>query len=80
MIKIRKGTQILDVPVKAYKEFYAVAGWEQVKEEKTVSAIERKIRSMTNKDLKELAQSKGIETAGVSKKTLVDALIQKMHE
>lgn len=30
MIKIRRGTQILTVPVKAYKDFYQATGWSQI--------------------------------------------------
>ena len=38
MIKIRRGTQILTVPVKAYKDFYQAVGWSQiVPETETVS-------------------------------------------
>lgn len=80
MIKIRKGTQILTVPVKAYKDFYQAVGWSQIVPEKpVVSAWETKIKSLTNKELKQLAQERGLEVAGVSKKALTEALI-KMGE
>lgn len=80
MIKIRKGTQILTVPAKAYKEFYSQAGWlEIVPEKPKVSKWEAKIASLTNKELKQLAQERGLEVAGVSKKALTEALI-KMGE
>lgn len=80
MIKIRRGTQILTVPAKAYKEFYSQAGWSEIAPQKPmVSAWETKINSLTNKELKQLAQERGLEVAGVSKKALTEALI-KMGE
>lgn len=80
MIKIRRGTQILTVPTKAYKEFYSQAGWlEIVPEKPKVSKWEAEVAGLTNKELKQLAQERGLEVAGVSKKALTEALI-KMGE
>lgn len=107
MIKIRRGTQILTVPVKAYKDFYQANGWSQIVPEsqavpevitpkkavvpervvvpepetvsQAVSEWEQHIKSLTNKELKQLAQERGLEIAGASKKALTEALI-KMGE
>lgn len=77
MIKIRRGTQILSVPVKAYKDFYQAVGWSQIVPEKPkVSEWETKVKSLTNKELKQLAQERGLEIAGASKKALTEALIK----
>lgn len=73
MIEIRRGTQILTVPTTAFEQFYKLAGWQKV--EKPVSSWESEVRSLSNSELKKLAQEKGIETAGVSKKALIEALI-----
>ena len=74
MIKVRKGTQVAEIPTGAYKSFYKAAGWAILKEEKPETPLEKEIKSMTNAELKEYAQSKGIKTAGVSKKSLIEAL------
>lgn len=98
MIKIRRGTQILTVPVKAYKDFYQANGWSQIVPEsqavpevitpkkaavpepetvsQAVSEWEQHIKSLTNKELKQLAQERGLEIAGASKKALTEALIK----
>lgn len=74
MIKIRRGTQILTVPAKAYKEFYSQAGWSEIVQK--ASEWETKIKGLNNKELKQLAQERGLEVAGVSKKALTEALIK----
>lgn len=73
MIEIRRGTYVLTVPAAAFEQFYKIAGWQKV--EKPVTSLESKIRSLSNSELKKLAQEKGIETAGTSKKALIEALI-----
>lgn len=78
MIKIRRGTQILTVPAAAFKQFYQLAGWEKV--EKPVSTWENKVRNMSNSELRNLAQEKGIKVAGVSKKALVETLVNSDGE
>ena len=74
MVKIRKGTQILSVPAKAYKEFYQANGWVEIVQK--ASEWETKIKGLNNKELKQLAQERGLEVAGVSKKALTEALIK----
>lgn len=74
MIKVRKGTQIAEIPTGAYKAFYKAAGWKIFEEPKQETELEKEIKSMTNAELKEYAKSKGIKTAGVSKKSLIEAL------
>ena len=76
MIKIRKGSQILTVPQSSYKEFYRVAGWSEIEEKPTMSPWEKKVKSSSMNELKELAREKGIDTAGVSKKTLIATLLK----
>lgn len=78
MVKIRKGTQILNVPTAAFNEFYKAAGWEKV--ERPVSSWENKVRSLSNSELRNLAQEKGIKAAGVSKKALIETLINSNEE
>jgi len=77
MIKIRRGTQILTVPTKAFKEFYQIAGWQRVVATPKVSSWESKLREMSNADLKKLAQERGLKVAGASKKSLIEALIEQ---
>lgn len=72
MIKVRKGTQVAEIPAGAYKSFYKAAGWVEVKKQET--PLQKEIKSMSNTELKKYAQSKGIETAGVSKKSLIETL------
>lgn len=74
MIKIRKGTQILTVPARSFKEFYEIAGWQQIVPQ--TSSWEKEIKGLSNAELKKLAQDRGLETAGVSKKTLVETLLK----
>lgn len=75
MVKIRKGTRILSVPKSAFAEFYRSAGWEEIKP--VVSNWEKEVKGMSNADLKKVAQDKGIKTAGVSKKALIETLIKE---
>ena len=75
MIEIRRGTQILTVPTTAFEQFYKLAGWQKI--EKPISSWESKVRSLSNSELKKLAQEKGIETAGVSKKALIELLVNQ---
>lgn len=75
MLKIRKGTQIIEVPTGAFKSFYKSAGWTEFKEVKQVSTREQEIRAMSNDELKKLAKEKGIKTAGISKKALIETLL-----
>ena len=74
MIKIRKGTQIIEIPTGAFKTFKS-AGWVEFKEIAQVSTREQEIRAMSNDELKRLAKEKGIKTAGVSKKALIETLL-----
>ena len=75
MIKIRKGTQIIEVPTGAFKSFYKTAGWTEFKEVKQESSLEKEIRSMSNDELKRFAKERGIKTAGISKKALIETLL-----
>ena len=75
MIKIRKGTQILNVPASSYEEFYQSAGWVILRKKSEVSPWEQEIKSYSLAQLKKLAKDKGIEIAGASKRSLIEAII-----
>lgn len=75
MIKIRKGTQILSVPKSSFKEFYEGQGWVQVVKKSEISPWEAQLRTSSLQQLKKLATEKGIEVAGASKRTLIEALL-----
>lgn len=75
MIKIRKGTQILDIPKSTYETFYKPAGWVQIVKKAEYSPWEAQLKSSSLAQLKKLAQEKGIEVAGASKKSLIEALL-----
>ena len=78
MIKIRKGTQILDVPKKAFTEFYEGAGWARiVKKSEKPSAWEQQIQTSSLQQLRKLAKEREIEIAGASKRTLIELLLAK---
>jgi len=76
MIKIRKGTQILSVSKAAFKDFYQMNGWVQIVKKSEISPFEAKVRSANINELREMAKEKGIETAGASKRTLIEALLK----
>ena len=75
MIKIRKGTQILSVPTTTFKEFYQADGWVQIVKKSELSPWEAQVRTASLQQLKKLATDRGIEVTGVSKRTLIAALL-----
>lgn len=75
MIKVRKGTQILDIPKSTYEVFYKPAGWVQIVKKSEFSPWEQELRSMSLAQLKKLAKEKDIEVAGASKKSLIEVLL-----
>jgi hypothetical protein len=77
MIKISNGSQILSVSKAGFEQFYKNAGWVQIVKKSDVSPYESKIRSASINELKKMAQEKGIDTTGASKRTLIDALLNK---
>lgn len=77
MIKIRKGTKILDVPKASYVAFYKPNGWVQIVKKSEMSPWEAKVKSASVSELRKMAQEHNIDTAGASKKALTKALLNK---
>lgn len=92
MVKIRKNNQILTVPQSAYQEIYKSLGWvavakksEKVAEQKPKAVTETKpitdkaesLRSLSQEELEQYAIEKGIDPLGMSKKSLINALLKK---